>query len=148
MGSQLLSEAYPTEPAEGQPSKTGAEIFDEMFPFYLSIGMSPAEYWDGDNDLPRYFRKAYLLKQEQQNQMAWLQGLYIYQALNATLSQAFAGKGKQGTPYLEKPIDFHNKTEDVPRELTPDEEEKQAKLAEVWMNRLCRNYKNAGADTP
>ena len=145
MGGQLLSECYPTEPEQGQPAKTGAEIFREMFPFYLSIGMSSAEYWDGDPSLTRYFRKAYLLEQEQFNQRAWLEGLYVYNALGAVFSQMFHEKGKKGETYIDKPIDFRRKEPaDEERELTPAEEDKQAKLAEVWMNRLCRNYKHIG----
>ena len=141
MGRELLSEAYPTEPAQGQPPKTGAEIFDEMFPFYLSIGMSPAEYWDGDNSLPRYYREADRLKQERKNQFAWLQGLYVYNAFGAVVSQMFPEKGSSGRTYIDKPIDFSKK--DV--EPADQNEDKEAELAEVWMNRMCRLYKNIGA---
>ena len=139
MGCEFLSEEHSAQ----ETPKTGAELFHEMFPFYLSIGMSPAEYWDGDPSLPRYFRKAYLLKQEQDNQKAWLQGLYFYNALSATMSQCFHEKGEEGTPYLSKPIDFSKKPAE---EAAPVDEEKEAKLADVWMNRMCRTYKNVGAE--
>ena len=139
MGCELLSEEHSTK----ETPKTGAEVFREMFPFYLSIGMSHAEYWDGDPSLPRYYRKAYLMKQEQDNQKAWLQGLYFYNALGATMSQCFPEKGKEGTPYLSKPIDFSNK--EKPKEAPRMDEDAEAKLAEVWMNRMCRAYKNVGA---
>ena len=107
--------------------------------------MSPAEYWDGDPSLPRYYREAYRIKQEQENQQAWLQGLYFYNALGAVMSQSFPEKGKKGVTYIQKPIEFGQKsaTDDAVELI---DEEKQAKLAEVWMNRLCRNYKHVGAD--
>ncbi len=142
MGSELLSDAYPTEPKDAQSSKTDSEIYREMCPFYLSIGMSSAEYWDGDPSLPRYYRKAYLLKQEQANQQAWIQGLYFYNAFGAIMSQMFPDKGNKSKTYIEKPIDFHKK--DFVQEQEPVDEEKEAKLAEIWMNRLCRNYKHVG----
>lgn len=135
MGSELLSEAQPTQ----NKSKTGTEIFEEMFPYYLSIGMSPAEYWDGEPSLVRYYRKADVLKQERQNKMFWLQGYYFYDALCATMSQMFPPKGEKGRTYLEEPISFNKKGDASPQVI---DEEEQAKIARAWMDEFCRQHKN------
>ena len=40
------------------PLKTYTETFNEIFPQYLSIGMTEEQYWDGDCQLVVAFRKA------------------------------------------------------------------------------------------
>lgn len=62
-------------------SKSAAKVFDELFPIYLSYGMTPYEYWDGDSDTTIAYRKANEFKREYDNQRLWLQGMYIYQLL-------------------------------------------------------------------
>lgn len=43
--------------------------------------MSYSEYWDGDNELPKYYRKKYQTELQRKNFELWLQGYYIYEAL-------------------------------------------------------------------
>ena len=129
MGSELLSS--PTK------SKTYSEIFEECFPFYLAIGMSYAEYWEGDSSLTRYFRKAYKIKQEQDNNNAWLQGLYFYDAISTALHNAMRGMGKSKPPakdYAKQPYElFKKKKTEV--ELAQEVEIEQQKAA-AWMENL------------
>lgn len=58
-----------------------SDIFRKEFPYYLSIGMTPEEYWDGDCELVKYYRKADELRRRERNTELWLQGMYIYEAL-------------------------------------------------------------------
>lgn len=104
--------------------KSYSQIFDECFPFYLSIGMSSAEYWDGDNSLPRYFRKAFEMRQENVNHEAWLYGLYVYDAVTSAMSRLSKNKSDHKC-YADKPYDFTPKKEE-------NVEEAQAQ-AEVWL---------------
>ena len=105
---------------------TNSETFDECFPYYLSIGMTPEQYWDGDCMLVKYYRKAEELRNEKRNQELWLQGMYIYEALCdvSPILQAFAKKGAKPTPYSEKPYPLTSKNTER------DEEEKQRRLTE------------------
>ena len=45
------------------------------------------------------------MRQEQHNQMMWLQGMYVYEAIGdmAPILQAFAKKGTKPTPYPTEP---------------------------------------------
>lgn len=106
-----------------------SEIFDECFPFYLSIGMSSAEYWDGDADLPRYFRRAFKMKQERVNHEAWLHGLYVYDATISAMTHLSNNKNEHKS-YATKPYSFT--PEEVEKEREDKVEEAQAQ-AEVWM---------------
>lgn len=106
-----------------------AKIFEECCPFYLSIGMSSTEYWDGDNDLPRYFRKAFKMKQEQTNREAWMHGLYVYDAVVSAMSHLNQNKSSHKN-YAPEPYSFTK--EDIERENEQKVAEAEAR-AEVWM---------------
>lgn len=76
-----------------------------MFPFYLSIGMTAEQYWDGDASLTRAYREAEALRAERRNQELWLQGMYIYEAvLDASpILRSFAPAGTRPEPYPSEP---------------------------------------------
>ena len=86
------------------PFVTYTERFYEQFPYYLSIGMTPEQYWDGDPYLARAFRKADELRMERKNQELWLQGMYIYEAIcdASPILHDFAKKGTKPYPITEK----------------------------------------------
>ena len=122
--------------------KTYAETFEESFPFYLAIGMSSAEYWEGDPSLARYFRKAYKIKQEEINNNAWLQGMYIYDAISTALHNALRGKNQKAKEYAKQPYNFENK-EKSEIEKAKEVEIEQEKAA-AWMENFVRiNKKRA-----
>ena len=133
MGSELLTEEPPTQ------EKTNTEVFEECFPFYLAIGMSSAEYWEGDPSLAQYYRKAYRIKQDEINNNAWLQGMYIYDAVSTALHNALRGFGKQKTPakdYAKQPYEFRDRVK-TDAEKAKEVELEQEKAA-AWMENFVR----------
>lgn len=88
------------------------EIFNKKFPYYLSIGMTAEQYWDGDPMLAKYYREAESLRRDRANQEAWLQGMYFYDALArvSPILHAFAKKGTKAQPYVEEPYPINEKT--------------------------------------
>ncbi len=133
MGCELLKEETPT------PEKTNSEIFEECFPFYLAIGMSYAEYWEGDPKLAQYYRKAYQIKQEEINNNAWLQGVYIYDAISTALHNALRGFGKNKPPakeYAKQPYELNNKAKSKSAKAKEVEIEQQK--AAAWMENFVR----------
>jgi hypothetical protein len=133
VGGELLTESVPTR------EKSNTEIFEECFPFYLAIGMSFAEYWTGDTTLVRYYRKAYRIKQDEINNNAWLQGLYIYDAVSTALHNALRGMGKQKPPakdYAKQPYELNNKVK-TETEKAKEVEIEQEKAA-AWMENFVR----------
>ena len=133
MGGELLTEVTTTQ------AKTDTEIFEECFPFYLAIGMSYAEYWEGDSKLAQYYRKAYRIKQDEFNNNAWLQGMYIYDAVSTALHNALRGFGKQKSPakdYAKQPYEFNNKVK-TEAEKAKEVEIEQEKAA-AWMENFVR----------
>ena len=130
MDCELVSSSQSATEGSGQngslPHFTYTDRFYEMFPYYLSIGMTPDQYWDGDCTLCKYYREAEELKNEKRNQELWLQGMYIYEAICdvAPVLHAFAKKGTKPTPYSDKPYALTYK------QRKREEEEKQRRIAE------------------
>lgn len=93
------------------PLKTYTEKFHELFPYYLSIGMTEEQYWDRDSTLVVAYRKAEELKTNRKNQEMWLQGAYVYEALCrvSPLLHAFAKKGTKPVPYIAEPFAISEK---------------------------------------
>lgn len=83
---------------------------DEMFPVYLDAGMTPDDYWNGDVTWVIGYRKVIERRREWQNQVLWLQGLYVYEAIHAIMP-ALSIKSKATTiePYLDEPIPLTEK---------------------------------------
>jgi hypothetical protein len=93
------------------PLKTYTNTFYELFPYYLSIGMSEEQYWDRDSTLVVSYRKAEEIKKNRKNQEMWLQGAYIYDALCrvSPLLHSFAKKGTKPVSYLTEPFALNEK---------------------------------------
>lgn len=112
------------------------EAFYAQFPYYLSIGMTEKQYWEGDNTLVIYYRKADEIKQDRQNQQAWLQGLYVYDAISrlSPILKAFPKKGTKAEPYVEEPYPLgKNKEEEAQRKKEEQATKKGIRYMEMIM---------------
>lgn len=91
---------------EGLTYKSYTEIFEQLCPYYMSIGMSYDEFWNDDVSKVKAYRKAYELRDKRRNQELWLQGMYFYEAL-CDASPLFRFSMKKGTikpePYVKEP---------------------------------------------
>ena len=142
MDSKLVSGSLSVD-EEGErkvhsPFSTYTEQFYEVFPYYLSIGMTSEQFWDGDPYLAEYYRKADEMRIERRNQELWLQGLYIYEALCdvSPIFQAMAKKGTKAKPYTEQPYPI---TERQRRNDAREKEKAIAKKGKLFMESLMRS---------
>lgn len=102
--------------------KSLAELFTEAFPYYLSMGMTYDEFWNGPPSLVRAYRQAWAIKQKNDEFDRWRRGMYVYDAiLRASPVLRPFGKGEV------KPMDYP----DRPYPLT----EKEAKEQEAQRER-------------
>ena len=129
------------------PLKSYKETFEEMFPYYLSIGMTEEQYWDGDAHLVFYYRKADELKMERQSYESWLQARYFYDALCCVspVLQAFAKKGTKVIPFNETPYPV---TKTYAEKSKADKEkaefEKNKAMMENFMLTFNKRYEKGG----
>lgn len=99
--------------------------------------MSAAQFWDEDVELARFYREAEKLRQERHNREAWLQGMYVYEAVcdASPLFHDFAKRGTKPAPYREEPYAFEEKKKE--RALT--REEKSDRRAKAVMEMMMAN---------
>ena len=151
MDSKLVSGSLSVD-EEGEqkshsPFSTYTERFYEAFPYYLSIGMTYEQFWEGDPYLAKYYRQADEMRIERKNQELWLQGLYIYEALCdvAPIFQAMAKKGTKARPYAEQPYSI---TEKQRRKKEKDEEKAIANKGKRFMEQFMKatNKKYEGTE--
>ena len=69
----------------------------------MSIGMSYDEFWNQDVCMVRAYRKPFELKRRHENESLWIQGLYVRDALMATVGNMFAGKSDKKNEYPREP---------------------------------------------
>lgn len=83
--------------------KTWTEIFEEIFPYYLAIGMTYEQFWDGEPSLTRAYRRADEIRRRRRNEELWLCGMYTADALASTVGNMFS-KRKYKYPAEPRPI--------------------------------------------
>ena len=83
------------------------DIFKQLCPYYMSIGMSYDDFWNGDVAMVKAYRKASELQDKRRNFDAWMQGIYVYEAL-CDASPLYRFTMKKGSikpePYIKEPF--------------------------------------------
>ena len=110
---------------------TYGEYFKQAFPYFLAIGMTAEEYWEGDPRLAQAFYKAHKLKITMTNQQLWLQGLYIYRAVDVVVGNALRKKGTPASKYIEQPIKLFKTEEEITEEKVLEERKKAVNAFEA-----------------
>ena len=90
---------------KGLTFQTFGEVFEQLCPYYMSIGMSYDEFWNGDVSMVKAYRKANELRDRRRNQEFWLQGMYFYEALcdASALFRFTTKKSVKPEPYVKEP---------------------------------------------
>lgn len=91
-------------------------MFDEIFPVYLSFGMTWEQFWLGEPELAAAYRKADRLQRRRRNEEMWLQGVYMAEALSATVGNMFSKGQKHKYPAEPLPITAEEQQERRERE--------------------------------
>lgn len=113
------------------------------------MGMTLEQFWDGSPYLVKTYRKAFRIKRELENEMAWIQGLYFYDALAVCLQNVLRKKGQKRENYIERPIDIFPLT---PSEKKRREREKlvntQKALEQMRANQQARKKRLEAKKSP
>lgn len=80
------------------------EIFEQVCPYYLAIGMTYEQFWYGEPEMVKPFRKADEIRKQRMNEELWLAGIYTAEALASTVGNMFSKGDKHRYPSEPKPI--------------------------------------------
>ena len=145
MGGGLVSDSPPQESGATDVAPSFTSVFEAHFPYYLAIGMTPEQYWEGDPSLVRFYRKADKINKDRENQRLWLQGAYFYNALiNASpILHAFAKRGTKPKPYPDKPYGIDEKSVSDNRGSREKAEfEKKKAIMTAWAAGINKRFAN------
>lgn len=92
-------------------------------PWYISIGMTPRQFWCGPPRLAKVYREAEKYRVRRRNEEAWRDGVYFMSALNATVMNSFRKKGTSPAEYMAEPLPLSESE-------VQQREERDRKLAE------------------
>jgi len=141
VGNRLTEE----EPGE-TVHRTYGDIFDELFPHYLLMGMTPEQYWDGENELKPAYLKAYRLRIENEQRMAdrnnWFMGQYLIRVLHAVPLLVGGLNVKPSTrlpEYPDKPF-LETAEEQKNEDVRKKREEDQSMLAMAMMQEAFARF--------
>ena len=98
------------------PRRTFTEIFEELFPAYLAMGMTWTQFWIDEPKLTIAYRKADAIRKRRKNEELWLQGIYVAEALSATVGNMFSKGAKNTYPSEPLPITAEEQQERRERE--------------------------------
>lgn len=122
------------------------DIFDELFPHYLLMGMTPEQYWDGEYGLKKAYREAYRLRMENEQRVTdrnnWYMGQYIIAAIQSIpliVPGINMKKGASLPDYPNKP--FLERYEEQKKEaVRKQKEEDQSKLAMAMFQAMTAKF--------
>lgn len=112
----------------------------------MALGMTYDEYWYGEVTATRMYFEADRLRQKRYDEEAWLQGMYIYDALTkaSPLFRAFAPRGTRASPYPKSPYGMGNKKQN---ESAKKQEEENERLKAIlffknWARAAAKHFEN------
>lgn len=152
MGDRLTDEPQQTDP------RSYGDIFDELFPHYLLMGMTPEQYWDGESSLKKAYRKAYQLRMDIEQKIAdrnnWYLGQYVIAVLQSVplLVGGLNVKPSTQLPQYPKEPFLYTMEAEKKKEVRQKQEKDQMMLAMAMfqsgiekMNRNIRKRLESGA---
>ena len=75
-----------------------------MCPYYMSIGMTYDQYWNGEPEMAKYFRRAEEERMKTENFRQWRMGMYMTHAVSTALGNAFRKEGSASVKYAKEPF--------------------------------------------
>lgn len=118
------------------------EYFNRLCPFYLNAGMTYDQFWHGDAQMARAYRKAREIALEDQNFKLWLQGRYFYDAL-CCVAPIFRALSKAKSPieYHDQPIPLSNEALDKRKKQIEEKRGAEArKMMEAFAERFNKEF--------
>lgn len=104
------------------------EVFEKACPYYIKLGMTYDQFWDGDVSAHRAYREAEKLRLREVNQTLWLQGMYVYEAIGNLAPYIKAFSKARPKPYPDRPYDIFE--DDRKRRLEEEARERYEHIRE------------------
>lgn len=124
-----------------------SDVFREVFPYYLALGMTYDQFYRDDVALAVAYRKADEIRRRRDNERLWLQGAYIYEALldASPIFNPYAKRGTKPLPYREEPYPLSQaEAEEREEQKAKGQYNKMFAITQKWAN--CVNKLKEGTN--
>ena len=112
--------------------------FEALCGYYMSLGMSYYDYWDGDSCMTKYYRKMDQCNKERKNYELWIQGAYFYEAILDS-SPVLNALSKKNTPFPYRPAPIPI-TESEDQYQAEQEKQKRMENGKQVMEMIMSNF--------
>lgn len=119
------------------------EIFEKALPEYMFMGMSPDEFWNGDCTLVRSYREKFEMQREYDNFKAWLQGMYIYDAIGRLAPIFNSFNNEKPETYIEEPYPIKKGTSTEASNDTDIVDRKRMEKAKQYMETIASHLNSS-----
>lgn len=109
-----------------------SDEFEKHLPYFMAVGMTYEQYYDGDVWLCKYYRQADEIRKDRMNEKLWLQGLYIYDALIKVAPALRAMSSSKPDNYPNEPYPLTEKEQERRKER--DEKNRFNQMIEKMSN--------------
>lgn len=144
------------QPQQTSPTPYG-DIFDELCPHYMAMGMTYQDYWDGESAMKKAVRKAFQIRTENEQKLAdrnnWYMGQYLMQVLQCVPLLVGGLNVKRSTQlpkYPDKPY-FEKFEAEKKAEVRKKNQEDQTRLAmamfQAGIEKFNRNFQKRQEQT-
>lgn len=141
---QVGDEVSPSEPSPEEPKAATYKWFDDLFSYYLFLGMTYELYWEGDPWLAKAYRDAYEMKRDYDNQTLWMNGIYVFNAIGTAIANIHLdGKHHAPVPYLKEPIRIRPYTEEELKAKKEKEQDDVIRYLDEWAKAFNEEHDNA-----
>jgi hypothetical protein len=115
---------------------TTGQVMDILAPYYLSIGMSLDEYWNGDPELVLTYIQAETFRVRKKQREMWFEGIYIHKSIISALDK--------DTQYFDAPLP--DTVEDVEKERNRRKELELKRFKASFMSWVKNPNMNGGGN--
>ena len=127
--------------------KSFGETLDKLCAYYMALGVSADEFWNGDYTLLKFYAHKHKIAVEQRNEELWLQGVYFYEAISVALANAFSKHSQ--AKYPDKPYRLTELSEEEQElENKKKVEEFRAQLMALGRHFEAKHQREQGGDKP
>lgn len=106
----------------------------------MALGVSEERFWDSCPYELKPYEKAYQMRLKKQDEQAWMQGMYFYNALSVALSHFC---GKKHSKYVQSPFLYQIRDSEETENLTESQKEKYVDQLFVQLMIMQSNFNNA-----
>lgn len=138
MGSGITDSIFP-ELSSKNKSRKFTDVFEELCPYFMSIGVSYDDFWNGEFEITKFALKADEYTQRRKNSEFWLNSIYIFRAIldAAPAYKEFSNQNETISYSVKEPFPLSKK--EIEKQAEKEKEEKMNRIKDYMISFAKQN---------